>query len=137
MVVIPKGSFCMGDLSGKGSGNKEPVHRVTFRQPFAVSQTEITFAQYDRCTRAGTCDKADDEGWGRGNRPVINVSWEDARRYAAWLRAKTGKPYRLLTEAEWEYTARAGSSSKYSWGDEIDCSRARYGHYEGECGNQQ
>ena len=114
MVVIPAGSFRMGCVTGLDCFDTEkPVHTVTIPQPFAVSKYEITFEDYDRFTYPS---KVDDEGWGRGRRPVINVSWNDAKEYVAWLSSQTGQRYRLLTEAEWEYAARAGSKSLYSWG---------------------
>ena len=110
MVVVPAGEFMMGSPeSEKGRGKDEgPQRKVTFAQPFAVGKFEVTFAQWDACTTEGGCThKPDDQTWGRGKRPVINVSWDDARQFVAWLAKKTGKPYRLLTEAEWEYSARA------------------------------
>jgi formylglycine-generating enzyme required for sulfatase activity len=125
MVVIPAGSFQMGDLSGKGSDYEKPVHKVTLKS-FAMSKTEITFAQYDAYAEAAGVAKPKDKGWGRANRPVINVSWNEAVAYAKWLSQQTGKKYRLPTEAEWEYAARAGTSTEYSWGNEIDCSQASY-----------
>lgn len=122
MVVIPAGSFSMGCVSGLDCyRDEQPVHQVTISQPFAVSKYEITFEDYDRFTYP---DKVDDSGWGRGNRPVIYVSWNDAKEYVAWLSSQTGQPYRLLTEAEWEYAARAGSRTKYSWGNDIGTNRA-------------
>ena len=109
MVVVPAGEFLMGSpTSEKGRGKDEgPQHKVTFAQPFAVGKFEVTFAQWDACVAEGGCThKPGDETWGRGKRPVINVSWDDAKQFVAWLAKKTGKPYRLLTEAEWEYAAR-------------------------------
>ena len=122
MVVIPAGSFRMGCVSGPYCvDNEKPVHTVTITQPFAVSKYEVTFEDYDRFTYP---NKVDDEGWGRGRRPIINVSWNDAKEYVAWLSSQTGQTYRLLTEAEWEYAARAGSTTKYSWGNDIGRNRA-------------
>ena len=115
MVVIPAGSFRMGCVSGQECYDREkPVHTVTISQPFAVSKYEITFENYDRFTYP---NKVDDRGWGRARRPVINVSWNDAKEYVAWLSSQTGQTYRLLTEAEWEYAARAGTSTKYHFGN--------------------
>ena len=121
MVVIPAGRFRMGDLSGVGRDYEKPVHEVVIASPFALSKYEVTFADYDRFTHP---NKVDDEGWGRGRRPVINVTWDDATEYAAWLSAETGKRYRLPTEAEWEYAARAGGTTEYSWGNDIGQNRA-------------
>ena len=114
MVVIPAGEFEMGCVSGQECYEDEmPVHSVTISQPFAVSKYEITFEDYDRFTHR---ENVDDEGWGRGRHPIMNVSWNDAREYVAWLSSQTGQAYRLLTEAEWEYAARAGSATQFSWG---------------------
>ena len=127
MVVVAAGSFRMGCVSGQDCrDNEKPVHRVTIAAPFAVGKYEVTFAEWDACVADRGCDgyRPDDEGWGRGNRPVINVSWNDVQTYVLWLSEKTGKTYRLLSEAEWEYAARAGSETAYSWGNEIGRNRA-------------
>lgn len=125
MVSIPAGSFQMGCVSGIGcSDDEKPVHTVTL-SAFEMGVTEVTFEQWDACVAFGGCDQyPEDEGWGRGNRPAINVSWEDTQQYIAWLNKTTGKHYRLPTEAEWEYAARAGSSTQYSWGDEVGKNQA-------------
>ena len=126
MVVIPAGRFQMGCVSGVDCDDDEkPVHEVRLRS-FALSKYEVTFAEWDACVSAGGCRRyrPEDEGWGRGNRPVINVSWEDAQAYVSWLSEQTGAPYRLPSEAEWEYSARAGSRTKYSWGNDIGRNRA-------------
>jgi len=120
MVWIPKGSFQMG--SNEYSREK-PVHRVSIDR-FAMGQTEVTFAEYDKYAQATGKSKPSDKGWGRGNRPVINVSWHDAVAYAKWLSQETGYIYRLPTEAEWEYAARAGTDTKYWWGDKIGTNNA-------------
>jgi len=138
LVVLPKGSFQMGCVSGKPCQNDEkPVHTVNINHRIAMMKNEVTFADYDKYSNATGAGRAKDQGWGRGKRPVINVSWNDAKAYAKWLSGQTGKVYRLPSEAEWEYAARAGSQTKYSWGNNIDCSKARYGYYSDECGKQK
>jgi formylglycine-generating enzyme required for sulfatase activity len=84
-----------------------------------VSKFEVTFDDWDACVAYGDCPHASDSGWGRGQRPVINVAWDDAQRYVAWLSKMAGKTYRLLSEGEWEYAARASTQTAYSWGNEI------------------
>ena len=136
MVVIPAGSFRMGCVSGQDCFDTlQPVHDVTIPQAFAVSRYEVTFEDYDRFTNP---NRVDDEGWGRARRPVINVSWNDAQEYVAWLSRQTGQTYRLLSESEWEYVAHAGSETAYSWGDAIGNNRANCGDYGGSntCGDQ-
>ena len=127
MVTIPAGRFRLGCVSGQECrGNESPIQNVTIPDAFAVSRYEVTFAEWDVCVLDGGCGgyRPDDEGWGRGTRPVINVSWEDAQAYVLWLSSRTGEQYRLLTEAEWEYVARAGSETAYSWGNGIGSNRA-------------
>ncbi|WP_286239640.1 SUMF1/EgtB/PvdO family nonheme iron enzyme [Neptuniibacter halophilus] len=119
MVLLPSGQFRMGDQSDIGDDNEKPVHVVTIAKPFALSRFEVTFAEYDRFAEATNRPLPDDEGWGRGNRPVVNVSWRDAVAYASWLKNETGHPYRLPSEAEWEYAARAGNLTTYWWGNEL------------------
>ena len=94
--------------------------QVAIAKPFAVSKFELTFAEWDACVAHGDCvPHVSDSGWGRGRQPVINVSWDDAQSYVAWLSRITGKEYRLLSEAEYEYAARAGTQTAYPWGDDI------------------
>ena len=123
MVWIPAGSFRMGDIQGGGYSNEKPVHRVSVGK-FAMGKFEVTFAEYDKFAEATGKSKPSDNGWGRGNRPVINVSWNDATAYAKWLSNQTGKTYRLPIEAEWEYAARAGTETKYWWGNDVGSNRA-------------
>ena len=140
MVVIPPGSFQMGCMSKPGDCNTDELlsRMVTFDKPFALSKTEITFSQWDKCAVSGGCDEhwPRDEGWGRGENPVINVNWEDTHNYARWLSKLTGEDYYLPTESQWEYAARAGSKTKYSWGDEIGVDLANCGRC-GVSGNLQ
>lgn len=119
MVIIPAGRFRMGDLHGEGDDNEYPVHEVVIAHSFALARHEVTFAEYDRFAKTTGRPLPDDEGWGRDQRPVVNVSWLDAHAYARWLSEQTGQPYRLPTEAEWEYSARAGTESVYWWGDQV------------------
>ncbi len=120
MVVVPAGEFTMGSPPTGELDDATPQHKVTIARPFAVSKFEVTFDEWDACEADGDCKNVKDwRGWGRGRQPVINVSWDDAKRYVAWLSKFTGKTYRLLSEAEWEYAARAGTETVYSWGDEI------------------
>ena len=125
MVVIPAGSFLMGCVSGIDCNDDEkPVREVNI-DSFALSKYEVTFEEYDAFTDATGRERVDDNiGWGRGRRPVINVSWYDAIAYTEWLSDQTGETYRLPTESEWEYAARAGTGTAYSWGDSIDYDRA-------------
>jgi len=121
MVVVPAGEFMMGspDSEDKRKDDEGPLHKVAIAAPFAVSMHDVTFDQWDACVKAGGCKTvASDSGWPRGRRPVINVNWNDAQEYAAWLSAMTGHPYRLLTETEWEYAARAGTQTRWSFGDD-------------------
>ena len=127
MVVVPAGSFLMGSLPGETGrdGDEGPRHRVTIARPFSVGVHEVTFAQWDACRRAGGCShNPDGQGWGRGTRPVVDVNWNDAQQYVRWLSRKTGARYRLLSESEWEYVARAGTTTRYWWGGAIARSRA-------------
>ena len=119
MVIIPAGSFTMGSPEGVGNDTARPQREVTIGSSFAVGKFEITFDQWDTCVTYGGCsERASDSDWGRGNRPVSSVNWNDAKEFVDWLSKLTGKPYRLLTEAEWEYAARAGSQAHWSIGDD-------------------
>ena len=114
MVTLPKGQVVMGS----GNGDEKPQHTVQIDYALAVGKYPVTFDQWDACVKdGGTEYSPPDFGRGRGNRPVINVSWNDIQLYLRWLSKVTGKTYRLLSEAEWEYAARAGSQTDYSFGD--------------------
>src|SRR4029079_17174703 len=111
---VPSGEFQMG--SGE-SVYEQPVHRVVIADAFAIGRSEISFNERGLCVAGGGCKyRPDDHGWGRGTRPVIDVSWTDAKAFVSWLSQKTGKAYRLPTEAEWEYAARAGTEFPFWWG---------------------
>jgi len=127
MVVLPAGEFLMGSPENEVSGSAErPQRKVTIARPFAVGKFEVTFTEWDACVAAGGCQhRPGDQGWGRGHRPVINVSWNDAKEYVGWLSRKTGKNYRLLSEAEWEYAARAGTRTWFAFGDTLTRSQAQ------------
>jgi formylglycine-generating enzyme required for sulfatase activity len=125
MIKVQAGRFLMGskkDDRDADSGEK-PQREVTM-ESFCIGKYEVTFDEYDLFARVTWSPKLDDRGWGRGKRPVINVSWEDAVAYAKWLSEVTGRHYRLPTEAEWEYAARAETTTRYWWGDELGRNRA-------------
>ena len=126
MMRIRPGSFWMGCVPGIECERDEDKRFVRISQAFEISRYEITFAQWDACVAQGGCNgyRPDDMGWGRGNRPVINVNMDDVKSYLAWLYGLTGHDYRLPSEAEWEYAGRAGSTTAYSWGNEIGRNRA-------------
>jgi formylglycine-generating enzyme required for sulfatase activity len=135
MIVVPAGSFMMGSPETEKDRAEDecPQHRVTIDKPFAVSKFELTFAEWDACVAHGDCARGvSDSGWGRGRHPAISVSWDDAQSYVAWLSRITGKEYRLLSEAEYEYAARAGTQTVYPWGDDIGKGNANCG----ACGSQ-
>ncbi len=121
MVWIPPGRFEMGSTIGQET--EGPVHRVSVTQ-FAIGRYEVTFAEYDAFADAVGRAKPNDAGWGRGNRPVVNITWYDANAYTQWLSEQTGQKYRLPTEAEWEYAARGGTISEYWWSEEIGVNQA-------------
>lgn len=127
MVKIPGGSFQMGCVTGLGCRNDEyPAHEVQVAS-FELGKYEVTFSEWDNCVDDGGCkQRLEDKGWGRGKRPAINVSWNDAQEYVQWLSQKTGKKYRLPNEAEWEYAARAGTTGQYSFSGKITVDKANY-----------
>lgn len=125
MVVVPAGSFMMGAPATESQlaqyKTAIPQHAVSIARPFAISKYDVTFADWDACVAGGGCKgyNPSDSGWGHGQQPVINVDWDDAQAYVAWLSQVTGKTYRLLSEAEYEYATRAGTTTAYPWGDDI------------------
>jgi formylglycine-generating enzyme required for sulfatase activity len=128
MVPIPAGSFLMGSPAGEPERAKSegPQHQVQV-PAFELGNCEVTFEQWDACVTAGGCThRPADQGWGRGTRPVIDVSWGDAQEYVKWLSNQTGKHYRLPSEAEWEYAARAGTRTPFSTGNCITTMQANY-----------
>ena len=130
MVVVPVGSFTMGspqDEAGR-QDHEGPLRTVTMSQPFAVGVFEVTFAEWDACVADGGCcgHRPDDQGRGRGRRPVVDVNWEDAYSYARWLTEKTGESYRLPSETEWEYVARAQTTTPFHTGSTISSEQANY-----------
>ena len=153
MVVIPAGEFVMGTPATEAEREPDEFeHTVTIAKPFALGKTEVTWDQWEACVRDGACDGAgvdaalrlDFEGKpnpnykdsGRGTRPVVGLSWYDAQRYVGWLNAKTGNDdaYRLASEAEWEYAARAGTQTAYPWGETLDHERGNFGRDGHELG---
>ncbi|MEE2690335.1 MAG: SUMF1/EgtB/PvdO family nonheme iron enzyme [Pseudomonadota bacterium] len=130
MAPVPPGRFVMGSPASEPArqATEGPQTEVTIARPFAIGAKEVTFAEWDACVAAGACrDYApDDAGWGRGSRPVINVSWDDAQSYAAWLSEKTGFSYRLPSEEEWEYAARAGAKTPFFFGPVISTRQANF-----------
>ncbi len=127
MVAVPEGSFMMGSTSG--DDDERPVHEVTIARPFAVGVYEVTWEEWDVCVSDGECGgyRQRSTVGGRGVHPVINVGWEDAQGYVRWLSRKTGEAYRLLSESEWEYVARAGTTGPYHFGSSLSSSQANYG----------
>jgi formylglycine-generating enzyme required for sulfatase activity len=128
MVMVPAGSFMMGSPPSEKDRKRTegPQHRVTISTAFAVGKYEVTFAEWDACVADGGCNgyRPKDLGWGRGDRPVFNVSWNDAHAFVNWLSKRTGQEYRLPSEAEWEYAARANTTARYWWGDDLGSNNA-------------
>ena len=147
LVVIPKGEFTMGCVTGRDDGEgrcmgDEKPHKVTIARPFTIGKHEVTFLQYDyyvwnqKRKEDTSVDYPPDESWGRLHRPVIYVSWDDAKAYVHWLSNKTGKPYRLPTEAEWEYAARSGTETAYWWGGKFGTNDANCHDTRGRWGGR-
>jgi formylglycine-generating enzyme required for sulfatase activity len=116
LAAVPAGSFTMGSNSSDPS--EKPAHRVTVTAPFAMGKTEVTVEQWNACVEAGACPHITETARAPGT-PARDISWDDAQVYVKWLTKTSGKPYRLPTEAEWEFAARGGSATRYSWGDDM------------------
>jgi formylglycine-generating enzyme required for sulfatase activity len=140
MIVVPSGSFMMGSPPNEGLTDELPQHPVTIAQPFAVATVELTFDEWNTCVQYGDCAKAANSGFGEKQQPVISVSWDDAQRYVAWLSRVTGKTYRLLTEAEYEYATHAviettATETAYPWGNDIELNGKAMANCRG-CGSE-
>jgi formylglycine-generating enzyme required for sulfatase activity len=147
MVVVPPGTFMMGSPADEPDRREtERQRRVTIARAYAIGKTEVTWDQWESCVRDRWCDGiavdnslrtnpadgtplANFVDWGRGTRPVIGVSWYDAQAFVGWLNSKTGgdDAYRLPSEAEWEYAARAGTTTPYPWGAKLDHNFGNFG----------
>ena len=155
MVVVPAGNFMMGSPANEPERREnEPQHRVSIAHPFAIGKTEVTWDQWEACVRDRWCDgiavenalRTNENGqpianfvdWGRGTRPVVGVSWFDAQTFVGWLNSKTGADdaYRLPSEAEWEYAARAGTTTPYPWGTKLDHNYGNFGVPSGGLGGK-
>ena len=155
MTVLPPGRFTMGSPADEPlRRDNEPQREITIARAFAIATTAVTWDQWEACVRDRWCDgiaidtalRAGPEGepnpdykdWGRGTRPVVGVSWYDAQAFVGWLNAKTGEDdaYRLPSEAEWEYAARAGTTTAFPWGAELDHDHGNFGVHEGGLGGK-
>jgi formylglycine-generating enzyme required for sulfatase activity len=136
MIVVPSGRFLMGAPAGQGYPWEYPQHEVTIPKPFAVAKFALTFEEWDFCAAfKGWVFTVSDGGYGRDRRPVINVTWEEAHAYVKWLSSVTRGAYRLLSEAEYEYAARAGAQTEFPWGNDIDLNGKPMANYHG-CGSE-
>jgi formylglycine-generating enzyme required for sulfatase activity len=134
MVIIPAGAFRMGDV--RGGGDEQPVRTVRIQKPFAIGRYEVTFEEYDRFVAATGRTLPRDRGWGRGQRPVMRVSWDDAVEYAKWLSAQTGKRYRLRSEAEWVYATRSGEKEQRWAGTSVEWELGEYAWHRTNSGGK-
>jgi formylglycine-generating enzyme required for sulfatase activity len=130
MILLLPETFVMGEKNGHQS--EKPAHRVAIRQPFAVGKYEVTVGEWNACVEEGRCPSKAEKSGNDPNAPVRDISWTEARQYAKWLSRKTGKPYRLPTEAEWEFAARGGTTTRYWWGDELISGKANCKNCGGE-----
>ena len=137
MVWLPPGSFLMGSPEGgdRAYPDEKPQHEVQIPGFFAIGRFVVTFKEYDRFCVATKRKQPSDMHWGRGRRPAINVSWDDAMAYCAWLAAQTGRTYRLPTEAEWEYACRAGTQTSWSFGED-QTALSKHAWFEGNSGGK-
>ena len=136
MVIVPAGEFMMGITAEEALAipqdfehlikYESPRHRVTIPVPFAIGRYAVSFAEWEAFVKVGGGHEPDDCGWGRNDRPVIYVSWNDAQAYLTWISNVSGHEYRLPTESEWEYAARAGTTTPFWWGSSISTDQANY-----------
>ncbi len=124
LVYIPPGSYTMGDRTGNGFPMEKPAHKENVARGFMLGRLEVSFEEFDRFVQASGAASPSDQGWGRGSQPVINVDWQTTQQYLAWLSKQTGQQYRLPSEIEWEYAARAGTASDYWWDEKIGSNEA-------------
>jgi formylglycine-generating enzyme required for sulfatase activity/serine/threonine protein kinase len=135
MITIATGDFMMGCNAGAGDCDSDelPAHQRTV-QGFKLLSHEVSWNMYQPCISAGVCPRVSDHGWGKGDMPITSVSWQEiSRYYLPWLNRLSSRKYYLPSETQWEYTARAGQTTRYSWGDNSQCDKARYGYSSGEC----
>jgi formylglycine-generating enzyme required for sulfatase activity len=130
MVIVPSGANWIGELpvnAPDGDYDERDPYRASFEE-FAIGVYEVTFAEWDSCVRAEACrgHRPNDKGWGRHLRPAINISWDDANAFVVWLNSTTNRTYRLPTEEEWEYAARAGTMTSYAFGNKVDTAQVNY-----------
>ena len=137
MVVIPAGRFLMGSPPDEPERRDDEGQHEVEVVAFALGKYAVTFEEYDHFAVATQREKPEDKGWGRGRRPVVNVNWFDAMAYAEWLSHQTGQTYRLPTEAEWEYAARAGTTTPFYFGTTISTEQANYDGNHTYAGGQQ